>query len=121
MTAVLADPALFAEEFFRRRCELAAINFSSHFVVSARCAELEEIEAALDQHNVGYQRLPVSFPFHSQWIDKAKAPFESFMRTIPRGQGRLPLACCRQAAILSACLIIISGMSRAAAYGSAKP
>src|SRR5215510_16507257 len=40
MTAVLTDPALFAEQFFRDRCELAAVNFSSHFVISARCAEL---------------------------------------------------------------------------------
>jgi acyl transferase domain-containing protein len=101
MTAVLADPALFAEEFFSGRCELAAVNFSSHFVVSARCAELVEIETALDQQNVGYQRLPVAFAFHSQWIDKAKVPFESFMRSIPRKQGRLPLACCDQTAILS--------------------
>ena len=101
MTAVLADPALFAEQFFQGRCELAAVNFSSHFVVSARCAELAGIEAALDQQDVGYQRLPVSFPFHSQWIDKAKAPFESFMRSIPRRQGRLPLACCDQTAVLS--------------------
>jgi len=101
MTAVLTDPALFAEQFFRDRCELAAVNFSSHFVISARCAELAEIEAALDAQDIGYQRLPVSFPFHSQWIDRAKVPFELFMRSIPRKQGRLPLACCQQTAILS--------------------
>ncbi|MBZ5509059.1 MAG: acyltransferase domain-containing protein [Acidobacteriia bacterium] len=101
MTAIMADPALFAEEFLSGRCELAGVNFSSHFVVSARCAALAEIEAVLDQRNVGYQRLPVSFPFHSQWIDKAKAPFESFMRSVPRKQGRLPLACCDHSAILS--------------------
>ena len=101
MTAVLADPALFAEEFSCGRCELAAINFSSHFVISARCAELEEIEAALDEQHVGYERLPVSVPFHSHWIDKAKGPFESFMRSVPRKQGQLPLACCDQTTILS--------------------
>ena len=101
MTAVMAEPALLADEFVSGRCELAAVNFSSHFVVSARCAELTAIEAALDRQNVGYQRLPVSFPFHSQWIDQAKVPFESFMRSIPRKQGRLPLACCDHSAILS--------------------
>jgi bacillaene synthase trans-acting acyltransferase len=101
MTAVLADPALFAEDFLSGRSELAAVNFCSHFVVSARRTELGEIEAALRQHNVGYQRLPVSFPFHSKWIDKAKAPFESFMRSIRCKQGRLPLVCCDQAAVLS--------------------
>jgi bacillaene synthase trans-acting acyltransferase len=101
MTAVLADPGLFAEEMFRGRCELAAVNFSSHFVISTRCAELEAIEAALDKHDISYQRLPVSFPFHSQWIEDAKTPFDSFMRSVPRKQGRLPLACCQQTTILS--------------------
>src|SRR5215475_7140011 len=101
MIAVLADPALFAEDFLSGRGELAAVNFSSHFVVSARRAELETIEAALRKRNIGYQRLPVSVPFHSQWIDDAKAPFESFMRSIRRKRGRLPLACCDQAATLS--------------------
>jgi bacillaene synthase trans-acting acyltransferase len=101
MIAVLADPALFAEDFLGGRSELAAVNFSSHFVVSARRAELVEIEGALRKRNIGYQRLPVSVPFHSQWMEKAKAPFESFMRSIRRDRGRLPLACCDQTAILS--------------------
>lgn len=101
MIAVLADPALFAEDFLSGRSELAAVNFSSHFVVSARQTKITEIEAALRKHNVGYQRLPVSFPFHSQWIDQAKAAFESFMRSIPCRQGRLPLACCDRTVILS--------------------
>jgi bacillaene synthase trans-acting acyltransferase len=102
MTAVLADPALFAEEWLSRRSELAAVNFSSHFVVSARRAELAAIEAALRQRNVAYQRLPVSFPYHSRWIDNASAPFESFMRSIRFRPGGLPLVCCDQTAILSA-------------------
>jgi bacillaene synthase trans-acting acyltransferase len=101
MIAVLADPALFAEGFLSHRSELAAVNFSSHFVISARWNDLEEIENALKKDNVGYQRLPVSSAFHSRWIDKAKAPFESFMRTIRCRQGSLSLGCCDQAAVLS--------------------
>ena len=101
MTAVLADPSLFDEQFLSAHSELAAVNFSSHFVVSARQSELAEIEAALKNRNVSHQRLPVSVPFHSLWIDKAQVPFRSFMRSIPHKQGRLPLMCCDQAAILS--------------------
>jgi acyl transferase domain-containing protein len=101
MTAVLGNPALFAEEFLNGHCELAGVNFSSHFVVSARCNALEEIESVLDQRHVGYQRLPVSFPFHSQWINEARAPFETFMRSIPRKAGQLPLICCDHSAIPS--------------------
>ena|SRR5438067_990149 len=36
MIAVLADLELFAEDFRSGRSELAAVNFSSHFVVTAR-------------------------------------------------------------------------------------
>lgn len=101
MIAVLANPALFAEDFLSHRSELAAVNFSSHFVISARWNDLQEIETALRKDNVGYQRLPVSSAFHSRWIDEAKAPFESFMRSIPYRQGSLSLGCCDQATVLS--------------------
>ena len=100
MIAVLADPAFFAEDFLSGRSELAAVNFRSHFVVSARVTELEEIEAGLRRRSISYQRLPVCSPFHSRWMDKAKAPFVSFMRSIRREPGRLPLMCCDQIAVL---------------------
>ncbi|MEA2491000.1 MAG: bacillaene synthase trans-acting acyltransferase [Acidobacteriota bacterium] len=100
MTAVLADPALFGEEFLGGRGELAGINFSTHFVISAKRTELREIEAALRRRSVTFQRLPVMFPFHSQWIDRAKTPFQSFMNTVTHRQGRLPMACCDQTALL---------------------
>jgi bacillaene synthase trans-acting acyltransferase len=101
MTAVLANPELFAEDFLKDRCELAGVNFASHFVISARWSELGEIEAALKYRDIAYQRLPVSFPFHSRWMDKAKQPFEQFMGSIRPKPGRLPIACCEQVAILS--------------------
>jgi len=94
MIAVLADPVLFAENFLCSNSELAAVNFSSHFVVSAKLGEISEIEAALKRRNICYQRLPVSFPFHSRWVEAARSPFDSFMQSIRIQQGRLPLACC---------------------------
>lgn len=101
MIAILADPALFNEDFLSAHSELAAVNFSSHFVVAARQAELAGIEAVLKKSNVTHQRLPVSFAFHSRWIDEAKAPFVSFMRTIRWGQNRLPMVCCDRTEVLS--------------------
>ena len=101
MTAVLAEPALFAEEFIRGRSELAAINFSSHFVVSARRMDLAEIEAALAEREIVYQRLPVSFPFHSRWIEKAESGFASAMAAVRCERGRVPLVCCDRAEILA--------------------
>jgi bacillaene synthase trans-acting acyltransferase len=100
MIAVLADPVLYDEDFLKRHSALAGINFASHFVVAA--IELEAIEAELRRRNVTFQRLPVSFAFHSQWIDEAQKSFESFLLSIPTRAGRLPFVCCEQAATLSA-------------------
>lgn len=101
MLAVFADPQLFVDESLSRHSELAGINFATHFVLAARPAQLATIEAELRTRAVAHQRLPVCFAFHSQWIDPAQASFESFMRSIRCTKGRLPLACCGQAALLS--------------------
>jgi bacillaene synthase trans-acting acyltransferase len=101
MTAVLADPALFAEEFLSGHSELAAINFATHFVVSARRAELAEIEMVLKQREIAHQRLPVSFAFHSQWIEAAEPGYVPFLRSLACRPGQLPLVCCDRAEALS--------------------
>ncbi|MBC7984390.1 MAG: acyltransferase domain-containing protein, partial [Candidatus Obscuribacterales bacterium] len=101
MMAVLADPSLYAEDFLSSNSELAAVNFPSHFLVSAKHAQFAEIEAGLKTRNVTFQRLPVSFAFHSQWIEKARTPFESFMKSIHYKTGELPLMCCDQTTILA--------------------
>jgi acyl transferase domain-containing protein len=101
MIAVLADQQLYAQDFLREHSELAAINFASHFVVSAPQSKVAAIERALNQRDVTHQRLAVSFAFHSRWIEDARPPFESFIASIRRAKGRLPLACCQQAALLA--------------------
>jgi len=102
MVAILADPVLFGEEFLSRHSDLVGVNFATHFVVSASRMSLAKIESELRTRNITYQRLPVSFAFHSQAIDKAKSGFESFMRSIRFKTGGLPMVCCEQADILAA-------------------
>jgi bacillaene synthase trans-acting acyltransferase len=101
MIAIVADPALYHEDFLRGHSEMAGINFASHFGVSAPVANLTGIEASLKQRGIIHQRLAVSFAFHSRWIDNAAARFNSFMRSVPRRNGRLPLVCCERAATLT--------------------
>lgn len=100
MIAVMADPAMFEEDFICRRSELAAVNFSSHFTVSAQAADLAAIEAELKRRDLTHVRLPVSFAFHSRWVDQAEASFTAFARTVALRPGRLPMACCERAATL---------------------
>jgi bacillaene synthase trans-acting acyltransferase len=102
MIAVLSDPALFAGELLRANSELAGINFATHFVVSAPQANLAVIEAGLAKRNITFQRLPVSFAFHSRWIDRAEEDFIALTRSLPRRKAQLPLACCARMALLSA-------------------
>lgn len=96
MTAVLAPSTIFAEQFMADHSDLAAANFSSHFVISARRPDLTDIEATLKKRNICYQRLPVSFAFHSRWIDSAKGPFETFMRSISFKAANRSLVCCHE-------------------------
>ena len=101
LIAVLADPSLYDEHFLREHSEMAGVNFSRHFAVSAAQTELEAIEAGLKRADVTHQRLAVSIAFHSRWIDNAQEQFESSMRSIPLGRGDLPIVCCDRATTLT--------------------
>lgn len=102
MMAILADPLSLKEELARHHGEIASYNFASHFVVSADQDGLAGIGAFLDQQCIPYQRLPISFAFHSRWIDAAKAPIENFMKLLPQQPARIPMACCLHADVLHA-------------------
>lgn len=97
MIAVLADPALHGEDFLRSRSDLAAINYAGHFVLAAPLAECDAIEAELKQRDIIFQRIPVSFAFHSAWVDAAEADFIARIADIDFHTPALPLVCCSRA------------------------
>lgn len=99
MIAILDAPSLYEREpFLHRTSTLAALNFDKHFAVSAPQAALDGIEAELKRRGIVHQRLAVSFAFHSQWIDAARAPYLEAIRSLPLRTGTLPMACCDRAA-----------------------
>jgi malonyl CoA-acyl carrier protein transacylase len=69
--------------------------------VSALRRELDQIEKTLQKRNLSFQRLPVSVPFHSRWIECAKAAFDPFSGPERYAKGCLPLMCCDRAVTLS--------------------
>jgi len=101
MLAVLAVPQLFNERFLREHSELAAVSSASHFTVAAEYESCLRIEAVLRDRDIVHQRLPVSFAFHSRWIDAAYVPFQAFVHSMPVKPGRIPLVCCAQATVLN--------------------
>jgi len=101
MIAILASPRMYEEDFLRQHSELAGVNFASHFVVSSKLQQLDEIEKGLRERAITYQRLPVSFAFHSQWIERAREAHEPFMQAVQYQSGRLPLMCCERAELVT--------------------
>ena len=102
MIAALASPRLYEDAGLRRYCELAAINFDSHFVVAAPAGQVADIENILRDKGVAYQKLPVSFAFHSQWIAAAESPFKAYLRSMNAKVAMMPVACCARAQLLNA-------------------
>ncbi|AGK50316.1 hypothetical protein BTI_4273 [Burkholderia thailandensis MSMB121] len=94
MIAVLAGPRLFDEAGLGAHAELAALNFASHFVVSASLTGASEVERILRARDIAYQYLPVSFAFHSCFVRAAEMPLEAVLDTMAVGAGRLPVVCC---------------------------
>lgn len=101
MIAILATPDMFGETFLSQYSECAAVNFSSHFVVSAPDADCAMIEKELRQRDIAFQRIPVSFAFHSRWIESARSQFETQTAAIAVSKLHLPMMCCDHASLLT--------------------
>lgn len=81
MLAILHSPNLYSEiPSLFRGTEIASINYDTHFVISGATGRLEEISAVLKDQGVISQRLPVSFGFHSSYIDPAQEEYIRFLR-----------------------------------------
>ncbi len=94
MIAVLASPELYEEAIIAMEGVIAARNFSSHFVVTTPYPNTEHVKKFFRQKNVSVQPLPVRYPFHSPWLEPARA---AFLANVPSGIERKihrPLWCC---------------------------
>lgn len=83
MLAILHDINLFYNErYIFERSELAALNYESHFVIAGETVNIEKIAAFLGQKKIMFQKLPVSFAFHSQFVSQAERPYKAFLKNI---------------------------------------
>lgn len=81
MLAIIHDHKLYSEvPALHKNAELASINFHSHFVVSGSLQGIMDIEKYLKEEEIIYQRLPVSFAFHSSLLDPAAQPYIQFLQ-----------------------------------------
>lgn len=56
-------------------CELAGINFATHYCISGSPEALRRTTVQLESRNAIYDYLPVSQPFHSSLLDPLKTEF----------------------------------------------
>jgi len=103
MIAVLNAPQLHRDlKVLRDNSDIAAVNFASHFVISTTDGHVDEIEATLLRENIVFQRIAVSWPFHSRWIDDAREATLEVLGKLQYRQPIIPLICCARSAALEA-------------------
>lgn len=94
MTAIFHHPSLYDEPLLHRHCELAAVNFASHFVVSGEPEAIINIEKALRVRDILYQRLPILYGFHSQLIEPAGVSYREYLSTQQFYENKIPFVSC---------------------------
>lgn len=102
MIAVVGEPRRYLDDELLAQCEIGARHFATHTVLSLPEANGPEVESLLQRRGVAFQRLPVAFPFHSRWVDAARAPYQAFLQTLVTKAGHVPLACCASGDVLHA-------------------
>lgn len=100
MIAVVGETLRYLDDELLALCEVGARHFATHTVLSLPEANGEKVEYLLRRRGMAYQRLPVAFPFHSRWVDAARAPYEAFLRSLTTKAGRVPVACCAAGDVL---------------------
>lgn len=99
MLAVLADAMLFHKLSLSEYSEIAAINLDSHFVVAGQKLQIDFVESKLKGLGITLQRLPVSFAFHTRWIDAARPSFIAALQTLQMKSCRMPTMNCSQGVV----------------------
>jgi acyl transferase domain-containing protein len=101
MIAIFGSPKLHRDlTVLRENSDIAAVNFNSHFVISTVDANVNEITAALDRENIVFHRVPVSYAFHSRWMDGAREAALEILAALQYRQPTIPLICCAQTSVI---------------------
>jgi trans-AT polyketide synthase/acyltransferase/oxidoreductase domain-containing protein len=95
MLAVLAEPALYQQdEFINENSEMAAENYSTHFVLSGELEKLALLERYLKKKGIITQQLPVSHGFHSFLLDPAAQEYLALLKTKKFNPPLIPMISC---------------------------
>jgi bacillaene synthase trans-acting acyltransferase len=95
MTAIIHHPDLYYQTpTLNLHSELAAVNYSSHFVISGFTEPLMAIEDYLKTKEILFQSLPVKYGFHSDNINPLENPYKEFLATLGIKRPTIPFVSC---------------------------
>lgn len=94
MLAIFAPLELQNDPVIRRNSQIVGVNFESHFVISATVQKLNKIEDFLNAKQVLFQRLPVSYGFHSSLIDPAEPAIRKCLQSLILKTNTIPIVSC---------------------------
>jgi len=77
--------------------ELSSINAKGFFVVSGTGKSLQKIETFLKARDVGFQRLPVRYGFHSSLIDDCESEYKFMLGQTSWQAANIPFVSCTTA------------------------
>lgn len=98
MTAIIHHPDLYHQSpALYLHSELAAVNYSSHFVISGFAEEIITVENYLKTKEVLFQALPVGYGFHSKNVNPIKNHYKEFLATFQPKQPAIPFISCMEA------------------------
>jgi bacillaene synthase trans-acting acyltransferase len=97
MTAIIHHPDLYHQSpALNLHSELAAVNYSSHFVISGFTEEILTIENDLKMKEILFQALPVKYGFHSKNINPMEKQYKEFLATFKLKKPAIPYISCKE-------------------------
>lgn len=101
MIAIFGSPEVYhSTAVLHGNCEIASINFDSHFVVSGSASRLKIVAEYLDKNEINFQLLPVAHAYHSSIFDSVKSAFLETLKNIPSVSPAIPVISCAAAKVL---------------------
>jgi trans-AT polyketide synthase/acyltransferase/oxidoreductase domain-containing protein len=95
MIAIIDNPKLYSEiAIINKNSQLASINYNRHFVVSGEKKSLNRILDHLKENNIMHQELPVSYGFHSSYINQIEAKYREYLNYKKYNKPKIPFISC---------------------------
>lgn len=95
MTAILHNPELYYQHLrISLNSEIAAVNYSTHFVISGHREEVLGVEEYLKTKDILFQALPVRYGFHSRNIDPIENDYKKFLSSISMKKPQIRICSC---------------------------